>query len=175
MACNATITGRALPCSDSLGGIKQVWLSPYAAGTYTAPTGGGVGHAVTTVYKNYVPQRNSSSMTQTITASRENGTVFYSQVVTCVFSKLVAADITDLQQILQKRVHVIVEDNNGNKMVMGVAHGVESQGGSVATGTAPGDLNGMTIELIAEENLPAQFYDAADDDAAATVTFTVTT
>jgi hypothetical protein len=175
MGCTVTIAGRALPCSDSLGGIKNVWLAPYAAGTYTAASSGGVGHAVATTYKNYVPQRNSSSMTQTITASRENGTVFYSQVVTLVMSKLTAAELTDLQQLIAGRVHCIVEDMNGNKMVLGLAHGVEAQGGSIATGTAGGDLNGISLELIAEENLPAQFYETADDGVGLTISFTPST
>ena len=44
-------------------------------------------------------------------------------------------------------------------------------GGSIATGTAIGDLNGFTLEFTAEEAIPAPFL----DETGANLTFTVTT
>ena len=46
MACSVTVTGRALPCKDSLGGIKQIWIAPYAVGgtvsTYDVVSAGSI-------------------------------------------------------------------------------------------------------------------------------------
>ena len=32
MACTVTVTGRALPCKYSLGGIKQIWVAGWTDG-----------------------------------------------------------------------------------------------------------------------------------------------
>ena len=44
---------------------------------------------------------------------------------------------------------------------MGVEFGAEVTGGTVATGTAMGDLSGYTLTLTAQEKLPANFISGA--------------
>lgn len=89
--------------------------------------------------------------------SIENGNVFYSQVLSLVISKPVSEDIIELRNLSKGRLAIIVEDNNGNKFVMGHTKGAELTGGTLATGTAKGDLNGFTLEFTAEESIPAPF------------------
>ena len=104
MACSVTVTGRALPCKESLGGIKQIWIAPYAVSgtisTYDAVSSGSIADMTAAVtFKNYDMHKNTGSFTQTVNASVENGTIFYTQVVSCVFSKEIAADIEQLPRL----------------------------------------------------------------------------
>ena len=109
--------------------------------------------------RDYVSPKNTSSLTQTVNASVENGTVFYSQVLSLVVNKPVAADITEIQNLAKGRLAIVVQDLNDNYFVMGHIRGAELTGGSIATGTAIGDLNGFTLEFTAEEAIPAPFLD----------------
>lgn len=119
----------------------------------------------------FVSPKNSSSLTQTVNSSVENGTVFYTQVLSLVLNKPVAADITEVQELGKGRLAIVVQDNNDNYFVLGHTRGCELTGGSVATGTAIGDLNGFTLEFTGEEGIPAPFLDADGTN----LTFEVTT
>ena len=157
MACGITITGRAYPCKDGIGGIKKVWIAEYGTITWGDITSG----AVTTVTETtpdifgFEINRGAGSFAQAITASRENGTIFYAQTLTFTMPKLVPADTAKVHDLLKSRLTVVVQDNNDNYLIMGYADGAEANGGEIATGTAKGDLNGYSIELMAEEGLPA--------------------
>ena len=178
MACSLTITGRSLPCRDALGGVKKVWIvsaSPTAStsfedGMWTYASGEVSATTVGTVANDYVSPKNSSSFTQTINSSIENGTVYYTQVLSLVLNKPVVDDIDELSNLAKGRLSIIVQDNNDNYFVMGHTRGCELSGGSVATGTAIGDLSGYTLEFTAEEAIPAPFWDTADTNLTLTPT-----
>ena len=135
----------------------------YASGEVSATTVG-------TVANDYVSPKNSSSFTQTINSSIENGTVYYTQVLSLVLNKPVVDDIDELSNLAKGRLSIIVQDNNDNYFVMGHTRGCELSGGSVATGTAIGDLSGYTLEFTAEEAIPAPFWDTADTNLTLTPT-----
>lgn len=180
MACSLTITGRSLPCRDALGGVKKVWIVSsfnsvatvsFVDGMWDPVASGEIpGATQATILKDYVSPKNTSSLTQTVNASVENGTVFYTQVLSLVCNKPVAADVAEIQNLAKGRLAIVVQDLNDNYFVMGHTRGCELTGGSIATGTAIGDLNGFTLEFTAEEAIPAPFLDPDDS----TLTFTVT-
>ena len=174
MACSLTLTGRSLPCRDALGGVKNVWIvtSAFTDGlwTYDDAVGDVVASAATTA-KDYVSPKNTSSFTQTVNSSIENGTIFYTQTLSLVLNKPVVADVVELTNLAKGRLAIIVQDNNDNYFVMGHTRGAELSGGTLTTGTAIGDLAGYTLEFTAEEALPAPFHDTAD----ANLTLTPTT
>mgnify|MGYP003131632245 CR=1 FL=1 len=170
MACSLTINGRAFPCKDKIGGIKRVWIKAFDAADWGAITNGVIAaasSAAITVF-GFELTKNSGSFQQTVTASVENGTVFYSQVLEISMPNLVAADNVEIADLLKNRLCVIVQDNNDNYFLMGHTTGAEATGGTVGTGTAKGDLNGYQIQLTAEEAIPAPFV-ASDDSE---ITFT---
>jgi hypothetical protein len=177
MACSLTITGRSLPCRDALGGVKKVWIGAFTDGIWGAvgaTTDGEIDDStVALTLEDFVSPKNSSSLTQTINSSVENGTVFYTQVLSLVLNKPVSADIVEIQNLAKGRLCVVVQDNNDNYFVLGHTRGCELTGGSVATGTAIGDLNGFTLEFTGEEGIPAPFLDKASAEAG-NVTFNVT-
>ena len=162
MACSVTVSGRALPCKDSLGGIKQIWIAPFALSgvpqTFDAVATGSIADSTAAMtFKNYDMHKNTGSFTQTVNASVENGTIFYTQVVSCVFSREVAADIADFQDLTKGRVYIIVQDVNNNLFAMGHTRGVELTGGTLESGVAMGDFNGLKYEFTGEEFIAAPF------------------
>tara|TARA_R110000782_G_scaffold239254_6_gene325637 strand:+ start:2329 stop:2871 length:543 start_codon:yes stop_codon:yes gene_type:complete len=180
MACTAVAAGRALPCKDSLGGIKQIWVAAFVDPTWAAVSSGEIADAVTssaTVFKNYDMHKNTGSFTQTVNASVENGTIFYTQVVSCVFSNEVAADISDFQNLTKGRLAICVQDVNDNVFIMGHTRGVELTGGTLESGVAMGDFNGLKYEFTAEEFIAAPFLAMTSPGvpSGTKVTFTATT
>jgi hypothetical protein len=126
-------------------------------------------------FKNYDMHKNTGSFTQTVNASVENGTIFYTQVVSCVFSNEVAADIGDFQDLTKGRMFIVVQDVNNNLFVMGHTRGVELTGGTLESGVAMGDFNGLKYEFTGEEFIAAPFLAATlGVPTGANVTFTAT-
>ena len=180
MACSLTLSGRDLPCRDAVGGVAKVWIlyrtqtaGPYygqfVEGMYLAVSSGEIAGVDATAitgstafYYDFNGPKNTSTFTQTVNSSAENGNVFYSQVLSLVLSKPVSEDVIELRNLTRGRLSIIVEDNNGNKFVMGHTQGVEATGGTLATGTAKGDLNGYTLEFTSEEAIPAPLLGAAE-------------
>lgn len=158
MAC-LLATGRALPCKDSVGGIKAVWFADHGTlGTLTIDAADGELTAISgtpDLYKYDV--KGNSSFEQTINASRENGTSFYTQTLNLTLTKLDIGTRFELIDVVRARPHVFVEDYNSNYFLLGAVHGCEVTGGTIVTGAAMGDLSGFTLVLTGEETLPAFF------------------
>ena len=106
-------------------------------------------------FNDFLSPKNSSSFSQTVNASIEAGTVFYTQTLSLVLNKMQAADIAMMENLSKGRLAVVVQDQNDNYFVMGHTNGCFLTGGSVASGAAMGDLNGITLEITAEEIDPA--------------------
>ena len=160
MACNLA-TGRAVPCKDVVGGIQKVFFVDFGGlgdVTYTADE---ITDASGTFSAYEYDLKGGSSLEQTITSSRETGTTFFEQVLTLNLTKLSKEDNVQIKLLAYGRPQVAVVDNNGNAFMMGVEFGAEVTGGTVATGTAMGDLSGYTLTLTAQEKLPANFIAGA--------------
>jgi len=177
MACTVTVTGRVLPCKDSLGGIKQIWVAAWVDALWTVVTAGSIANTIpATTFKNYDMHKNTGSFTQTVNASIENGTIFYTQVVSCVFSNEIAADIANFQDLTKGRLALVVQDVNDNFFVMGNTRGVELTGGTLESGVAMGDFNGLKYEFTAQEQIAAPFLaNVAGVPSGDKITFTAST
>ena len=160
MACNLS-AGRAVPCKDVVGGIQKVFFVDFGGlGTITY-TADEITDASGTFSAYEYDLKGGSSLEQTITSSRETGTTFFEQVLTLNLTKLSKEDNVQIKLLAYGRPQVAVVDNNGNAFLMGVEFGAEVTGGTVATGTAMGDLSGYTLTLTAQEKLPANFIAGA--------------
>ena len=164
MACALT-KGRNEPCKDVVGGITAVYFADFGtlgAITYDATIG------ETDVIESFAGSpswfkfevKGNSSFEQTITSSRENGTTFYDQVLNLTFKKMSKQTHNELKLLAYARPHVVVEDNNGNKFLMGLDYGADVNGGTIVTGAAMGDMSGYTLTFNAQEKIPANFVDA---------------
>lgn len=156
MGCLLT-TGRELPCKDSVGGIKAVYLADYGSlGALTVASGEVTAIAGTPDLFQFDVKGNSS-LEQAITSSRENGTTFYEQTLNLTLTKLDLATQQEIVLMAKARPHIFVEDYNGNYFLVGAANGADVSGGTIVTGAAMGDLSGFTLVFSAQETLPAYF------------------
>lgn len=153
MPCALT-QGYTLDCKDSLGGIKAVWM--IESGNVTAVTeASGIVSAITKsagkVFRKYEMVKATGSLTETITASVENGTVFYAQELSIVLNKLQANTRNEILLLAQNTLMVVVQDANDKYWLLGRTQGCDVTGGTAATGTAQGDRNGYTLTITGAE------------------------
>jgi len=168
MACELT-RGRKEPCKDVVGGLKNIYFVDFGdLGTVTKTddeitnlTGDSSNDLTAFKYE----LKGNSSFEQTVTASRENGTVFYEQILNLTLKKLSKEDNKELKLLAYGRPHVAVEDYNGNVFMMGLEHGADVSGGTIVSGASMGDLSGYTLTLTAQEREPANFMASATVDA----------
>jgi len=168
MACELT-KGRKEPCKDVVGGLKNIYFVDFGdLGTVTKTddeitnlTGDSSNDLTAFKYE----LKGNSSFEQTVTASRENGTVFYEQTLNLTLKKLSKEDNKELKLLAYGRPHVAVEDYNGNVFMMGLEHGADVSGGTIVSGASMGDLSGYTLTLTAQEREPANFMASATVDA----------
>ena len=159
MACNLT-KGRLEPCKDVVGGLKAVYFTDFGdLGTVTK-----VDDEITDLSGTFVAYKydlkGGSSFEQAITSSRENGTTYFEQTLNLTLKKLSKEDNKEIKLLAYGRPHIAVEDYNGNVFVMGLAHGAELSGGSIATGASMGDASGYTLNFVGQEVQPANFVDS---------------
>lgn len=166
MSCTLTL-GRAVPCKDQVGGLKNVYFVDYGKlGTVsqtddqiTNMTGDSSNNLTAFKYE----LKGNSSFEQTITASRENGTVFFEQTLNLTLTKLSKEDNKELKLLAAGRPHVAVEDYNGNVFLMGLEHGADVSGGTITTGANMGDASSYSITFSAQELKPANFMNVNAD------------
>jgi len=160
MACDLT-SGRKTPCKDQIGGLVRVYFIDFGdLGTVTK-----VDDEVTLLAGTFnayqYDLKGTNSLETAITSSRENGTTFFEETLTLTLPKLSKEDNKELKLMAYGRPHIVVEDRNGNCMLAGLEHGMEVSGGSIATGTAFGDLSGYSLTLTGQELEPANFIAGA--------------
>jgi hypothetical protein len=99
--------------------------------------------------------RTSSQFTETVNASLENGTVFYTQELVTYFAKLSQDKRNILKTLAQSpRLAVVFVDNNGTYFLAGQTYGMFVSAGTSVTGKALGDANGYNITFQALEQNP---------------------
>jgi len=169
MACDFISTGRALACKDSVGGIKAVIFVPNDASNKivaasTDSSTGAIDSLLADVAGAYKYElKGTSSLEETITASADNGTVFYEQALNLTLPKLSATDTKEIKLLAASRPQIIVQDYNNNYMVVGLENGADVSGGTIVTGTAMGDMSGYTLVFSGMETAPASHIEVYDD------------
>ena len=162
MACSNLTGGFTLDCNDANGGIDKIFIAngpvesiTETAGTITAITVGGSALTPSDFFEFEVP-RQTSSFTETINVSQENGTVFYDQALTMVFNKMDAAKRDQILLMAQATNMVVVfKDNIGQYFSVGVERGAYMTAGTAVTGTAYADRNGYEITISGAEASPS--------------------
>ena len=155
MSCSLT-TGYALGCRDSVGGIKTIFVQTLNATGSVNTNGSGLvtgftPSSVSGSWFEYDLTKATSSMTETLNASTENGTLFYTPEVTFTINKLQTSVRNELRLLARNRLLVIVLDNNGRYWLLGAANGLEASAGTAGTGTAFGDRSGYEMTLTGME------------------------
>ena len=89
MACDL-IKGYTVGCRDGIGGVKALYFGQFEEVTLTQ-SGGEVTDIEmgSAALHKYTPKRGVASISETVTASSENGTVFYTHTCNLKFNKCV--------------------------------------------------------------------------------------
>ncbi len=156
MSCYITSGVQNDSCGVGVGSISKIYIvgggeitgfTENATQEITGMTSSTTG---TTLYT-FELKRGTSSLTQTINKSYENGTLFFEQVLNIVLYKM---DKDKRNQILLLAINdflqVIAVDSNGIQYFLGLVNGV-TLSGTTETGTALADRNGMSLVFTGQE------------------------
>jgi hypothetical protein len=167
MSCDIT-SGFTLGCRDNTGGIKAVYiLSGSISDINTDADQKIVGITGSGEFYKFELFRQTSNYAEEITATPENGTIFYNQTLAAVFFKMKQAVRNQVNILAQNpNLKVIVQTNNGTVdgsgafFLMGQTNGAQLLSGTSQTGTAFGDLNGYNLTFSGQEPFPASEVEA---------------
>ena len=185
MACLLT-HGRAEVCKEFVGGIKSIYFINYGDlgsigyGTVNTDDSDQIKTIAGTMSLFKYDLKGANSFEQTVTSSRENGTTFVEQTLTFTIKGLDYTTTKQMKLLAWGRPHVIIKTNANNFFLAGLQHGMDVTTGTIANGTAMGDLNGYTLTLVGTEPIPAnhlnvQFPFADTDLVGSTKVFTALT
>jgi len=171
MACSIT-NGREWQCKEQTGGIVAVYFANFgeltgltvADGAIASGLDTAVGGGKATLYKFALP-KDTANLSDVLNVSTENGTVEAEQTLEITLHKLQAADRNKIRLIATGRPHVIVEDRNGNNLLLGFKRGVDVTSATAQTGTAGTDLSGYTISMVGKEKEQAPYITQSLSDA----------
>jgi hypothetical protein len=166
MACTALTKGRGLDCNRISGGIKFIYFAVYDQVT-SIPTADG---AITdlemgsNMLYRYTMPLGVASLTDTITGSRENGTIFYTPTVNIILNRLSKDDQNEVKLLGATKTIIFAQLNQtvtatGHDVIvcLGSVNGMELNAGTMDSGAAFGDRNGYTLTFDGLEQKPFQF------------------
>lgn len=174
MACDLSL-GRLEPCKTSNGGIIAAYfitsgLIDPSAVVYGSTDTDAIASVTGTVTAVKYDLRGTNSFEQTVTSSRENGTTFVEQKLSLMLKKLTVKDHKELKLLAYGRPQIIIQDNNGNYFFAGLKHGLDLTTMTISTGTNLGDASGYKLELVGQEQVPANFLEGALSTVIDTIT-----
>lgn len=166
MACTALTKGRGLDCNRISGGIKFIYFAVYDQVT-SIPTANGeitdLEMGSNSLYR-YTMPLGVASLTDTITGSRENGTVFYTPTVNIILNRLTKEDQNQIKLLGQTKVIIFAQLNQtvtatGHDAIvcLGSVNGMELNAGTMDSGASFGDRSGYSMTFDGLENQPFQF------------------
>jgi len=157
-----TLKGIMMDCSNSIGGIKRVWLARYSdidsvtIGDITESGSSSVvlGKGVTAIslktggeWYEYQFRKNTGSLTSTLNVDETNGNNYITSELSLVFSKMETKKRMEMAALAVGAVVAVVEDSNGKYWYLGYDDYVSASAGTGETGTAKEDRNAYTITL----------------------------
>ena len=162
MACTALTKGRGLDCNRISGGIKFIYFAVYDQVTSIPQTAGEVTDIEmgTDVLYRYAMPLGTASLSESITGSRENGTIFYTPNLNLVLNKLTKEDQNQIKLLGQSKLICFAQLNatltNGHDTIvaLGTVNGMELNAGTIDSGAAWGDRGGYTLTFDGMEAEP---------------------
>lgn len=168
MACTALTKGRGLDCNRISGGIKYVYFGVYDQFDAPIETTGIVQSAgeitdiemgANVLYR-YTMPLGTASLSESITGSRENGTIFYTPSLSVILNRLTKEDQNQIKLLGATTVVAFAQLNatltNGHDVIvgLGVENGLQLNAGTMDSGAAWGDRSGYTLTFDGIEQLP---------------------
>ena len=108
----------------------------------------------TSPWKKFVPRKESSNFTETMTGTPASGISSFAQVLTLVFAYNQTTKRNQLKVMAQSEMKAIIVDRNGIAWLFGSKNGLDLTSGTAASGVANADANSMTVVLSSNEPEP---------------------
>jgi hypothetical protein len=167
MACCSQIltAGILRGCETNTGGVKHIYITDYCNVTGITLDGDNlitdIAMATGTFFYEFQAQRDTAMMDEPATINLQNGTSFWATSVGLTIARRDNVKRAVIELLFNKKLAVIVEDQNGNFYYVGKENGADLTEVGGGTGAAKGDLNGYTLKVTAEEPKAAYFVDSA--------------
>lgn len=150
--CNQTLAGIQLDCTNSLGGIKVVYVANYgdiSGVTLDDATGmiTGITMSGDAKFKAYQFRKQTGSMTSTLNIDETAGINYVSTELSLVFTKMETAKRLEMSALAKGQLAVIVKDSNDKYWYLGYDDYVSASAGSANTGQNKGDSNNYGLTL----------------------------
>lgn len=160
MACSSyTLSGIAVGCKDSIGGIKKAWFAPYGVSVSVEDNVLKIASEGIASFKAYNFRKATGSMTSTLNTSETAGNSFTTEV-TLQFLKQETSKRLEIMGLLMNELVGVIKDGNNKYWYIGYDYPVEGSAGTAETGTAMTDLNGYNITIT--DNSIALPYEITD-------------
>ena len=145
--------GIPLECLDSTGGVKNVYIGAYSDDTtFSFDTDESIDTITSTeTFYQFKFRPQTAAFNEELTKSLENGTTFYTQTLSMIFHKIDAAKRNNMLLLAGASLHVIVETQNGDYWLMGLANGADVSANTSGVGQNYGDLNGYNLSITGLE------------------------
>jgi len=150
MACTQTLSGLTRDCSNSMGGIKEVYIANFDdvdALTITSDVITAIAMVSSAKFKKYSFRPQTAELTITPQVNSENGVAYIQSVLALLFAKMDTTKRLEMNALALGDLAIIVVDNNGKKWYLGKDAPVTASGGDSGTGKAFSDANRYGIQL----------------------------
>lgn len=179
MACSKTIHAIKANCDGNLGGIRSVYIRPYAPNVFSISedSADAIPQSIsavtsattaTTKWQKFEFEKNTAQFTSTLNVGE--GGNYVSTEITMQFGRMQSAKRLSIASLCLSEVMVVVETTNGEYFGFGTDEGVTVSAATGATGAAKGDFNHYEITLLDEyKTWPLPLTDDAVEDVLADV------
>lgn len=142
--------GREMQCKNTIGGLKNAYLTPYKKINRSEIIYDGV--SVTAFPETFIYKFELiSSDIFTQDGTENEGGKFYNQNIGLTFNKITAFDNLNFQRLLKKDYFMVVEDHNSNFFLLGFRNGITAE--KIEVGTS----QQYKIDFTAQEEEIAPF------------------
>lgn len=150
MACTQTLSGLTRDCSNSLGGIKEVYIANFddvSGLTIASDIITDITMVSSAKFKKYSFRPQTAELAITPQVNSENGVAYIQSVLTLQFAKMDTTKRLEMNALSLGDLAIVVVDNNGKMWYLGKDAPVTASGGDSGTGRAFGDANRYGIQL----------------------------
>lgn len=153
MSCKSfALSGIALSCKDTMGGLKEVYIIKYA--DITAKTLNTEESQIASLtlaesakFKTYKFRKGTASMVSTAASDDTIGNFSVSTELSLQFSKMETSKRLEIMGLCLEDVAVVALDWNGKYWFLGYDFPVTATAATAQSGTASSDLNGYNVTL----------------------------
>ena len=142
-------------CKDSLGGVKDIYLFPYAKYSRSQIT---LSQNVLTAFpdNDIFKFEFNGDVNFSEPQQNDDGGKFFSQSLS--FTLVQQNDDNNIIKLLNKDYRIVIRDRNNNFRLLGLYNGLECVSINYNSGSSKSDLNGFTLEFQGKEEKESPYF-----------------